>query len=172
MNRKWIRSIVVGFAILSLAGCGKSVDEQVSEGLDSAQTTFEQQAQPTNKNIGNIEIYLPKGYTIEEAGDDLNFTLTKYKKDYILFVNENETEDSQLQYDLLMQDSTKNIVEQQTFETDGVFGFSAVVQHSETEYELIVNIGGIKLSTISDAKKIDEKLKEMMSIVRSIKRAE
>ena len=120
MNRKWIRGIVVGFAILSLAGCGKSVDEQVSEGLDSAQTTFEQQAQPTNKNIGNIEIYLPKGYTIEEAGDDLNFTLTKDKKDYILFVNENETEDSQLQYDLLMQDSTKNIVEQQTFEADGV----------------------------------------------------
>ena len=172
MNRKWVHSIVVGFAILCLASCGKTVDEQVSEGLVSAKATFEQPAQQTNENIGNIEIYLPKGYTIEEAGDDLNFTLTKDKKDFILFVNENETEDSQLQYDLLIQDSTKNIVEQQTFETEGVFGFSAVVQHSETEYELIVNIGSIKLSTISDDKKIDEKLKEMMSIVRSIQRAE
>ncbi|MEK4230373.1 hypothetical protein [Solibacillus sp. FSL H8-0538] len=168
MNRKWIHGILIGLAILSLAGCGKSVEEQVSIGIASAQTTFEETPVASNKTIANIDLYLPKGFTIEQGLDELNFTLTKEKDSYILFVNTNENQDSKLLYEILMSDTAHGVIQEQTFETNGAFGFSAVVKHSEEQYELVVSIGGVKMTTLSADKKIDAKLAEMMEIVRSV----
>ena len=99
----------------------------------------------------------------------MNYTILKGKYSYILFVNQNEPEDSRLQYDLLKQENKNEIVEEKTFESDGQFGFSAVTKFPEEKYELIVNLGGVKLSTISEDKKIDDKIQEMMEIVKTVK---
>lgn len=168
MNRKWIHGLLVGLIVLSLVGCGKTVEEQVSLGIATAESTFEETPKETNQEIGNIALYLPKGFTIAQGLDELNYTLTKGKNSYILFVNKHEAEDSKLNHEILMNDTINEVVQEQTFKTDGEFGFSAVVKHSEEEYELVVSIGGVKLTTLSKDKKIDEKLAEMMEIVRSV----
>ncbi len=169
MNRKWIHIIATIIVVLSLAGCGKTVEERIEVGVASAQTTFNESPEEPNTTIGHIQLFAPKGYTVEQGVDEMNFVLTKDKESYILFVNTIETEDSQLNYENLLADNMKDVVKSQKFETDGMFGFSAVVKHDDEEqYELIVSIGGIKLTTISNGKKIEDKLAEMMQVVRSV----
>ena len=169
MKRKWIPILLVMISMLVLSACGKTVEEQASQGIENAETVFTSEPNEANKSIGHIELYLPKGFSIEKGIDEANYTVVNGKDSYILFVNSNEPEDSRLHFDILTQDTKANIIQEKTFETDGVFGFSAVNKQSEENYELIVSVGGVKLTTLSNDKKIDNKLQQMMEIVRSVK---
>ncbi|MGE7980838.1 hypothetical protein [Solibacillus sp. NPDC093137] len=169
MSRKWIHAFLLTSLVVILSACSQTVEEQAQAGMENAETMFSNEANEANKTIGHIELYLPKGYSIEKGIDELNYTILNGKDSYILFVNQNEPEDSQLQYDLLKQENKNEIVEEKTFESDGQFGFSAVTKFPEEKYELIVNLGGVKLSTISENKKIDDKIQEMMEIVKTVK---
>ncbi|MEK4627589.1 MAG: hypothetical protein ABS944_13230 [Solibacillus sp.] len=168
MSRKWIHSVVFVFSIIVLAGCNQTVEEQALAGMNNAETTFSNEPSETNKSIGHIELYIPKGYGIEKGINESNYTIINGSDSYILFVNPNETEDSQLHYNILKDDPKSKILQDKTFKTDGVFGFSAVVELEDEQYELVVSVGGIKLTTISADKKIDDKLQIMMQIVQSV----
>ncbi len=169
MNRIWIHALLLIGAILVLAGCGLTVDDQVASGISKAQTVFSSEPVAPNKSIGSIELYLPKGYGMEKGIDKFNYTLIDGKDSYILFVNPNETMDSQLHYTILKEDPNSEILKEKTYEADDIFGFSAIVSQPEEKYQLVVNVGGVKLTTISEGKKIDEKLQQMMKIVKSVK---
>lgn len=169
MNRRWVHSVALGVAVFALAGCSQTVEEQVSTGIENAQSTFVELPVETNTTIGHIDVYIPIGFTIKQGIDESNYTLLTGNDSYILFVNPNETEDSQLHYDILKRDTAIEFVDEKTFENDGTFGFSAVMKQTEEQYALIVSIGGVKLTTISNAKKIDDKLTEMMQVVKSVR---
>ena len=169
MNRKLIHVLLVALSMLVLSACGKTVEEKASVGIENAESVFTNEPNATNKSIGHIELYLPSGFNIEKGIDELNYTVVHGKESYILFVNPNETEDSKLHYELLKNDTKNNIIEDKTYEKDGVFGFSAVNKQDEETYELVVSVGGVKISTISDKKKIDEKLRNMMEMAQSVK---
>lgn len=169
MNRKWIHFIWISAAMLLLAGCGKTVEQQITEGVASAEVVFETEVQAPTEEIGKINVYVPAGYDVQQGATEMNYIFSKGKESYILFVNTIEAEDSQLHYDNLKADANLNLVEEQTFQFEESFGFTAVIEHTEKEFELIVSSGGVKMTTISEDKKIDEKLVEMMEIVRSTK---
>ncbi|MFF5994217.1 hypothetical protein AAGS61_05620 [Lysinibacillus sp. KU-BSD001] len=168
VNRKWIHLIGISLMLLVLAGCGKTVEEQITEGVALAATTFEAQSVQPTTEIGKINVYLPTGYKVEEGANEMNYIFSKGKDSFILFVNTIEAEDSRLHYENLINDSTLKVIEKETFEVEKAFGFTAVIEHSEEEYELVVSSGGVKMTTISANKKIDEKLTEMTEIVRSV----
>ena len=168
MSRKWIHIFLLSAIVVVLSACNQTVEEQVSTGMENAETIFTSESKEVNKAIGQIELYLPKGYSIEKGIDAMNYTIINGKDSYILFVNANETQDSQLHYDILKQEGKNTIIEDKTFQKNGVFGFSAVIQQTEEKYEVIVNLGGVKLSTISESKKIDQKIQNMMEIVQSV----
>ena len=159
----------ISVVILMLTACGKPVEEQVTEGVASTATVFEAKPVEPTTTIGKIEVYLPSGYKIEEGTNEMNYIVTKGKDSFILFVNTIEQEDSRLHYDLLVNDSKLNIMKEQTFEQEEAFGFAAVIEHSEEQYELVVSSGGVKMTTMAKDKHIDEKLVDMMEIVRSVK---
>ena len=169
MNRKWIQVVMLSAMLLVLTACGQTVEEQVLTGIDNAEMVFNSDQTKSNKSIGHIELYLPKGYGIEKGIDESNYTIVNGKDAYILFVNPNETEDSQLHYDILKEDPNSEILQDKTFKADDVFGFAAVVKRSEEKYEIVVSVGGVKMSTISGDKKLDAKIQEMMEMVRSVK---
>lgn len=169
MNRKWIHILLVTLCMLTLTACGKTVEEKATVGIENAESVFTNGPKESNKSIGHIELYLPSGFNIEKGIDESNYTVINGKDSYILFVNPNETEDSQLHYDLVKNDAKNTIIEDKTFEKEGIFGFSAVNKKDEVTFELIVSVGGVKISTISDEKKIDEKLQNMMEIAKSVK---
>lgn len=167
MKRKWILGLTLSTAII-LSACGQTVEEQASAGMVAAEATFEAAVNETNTTFSQIELYIPNGFAIEQGIDEANYTLINKNETYILFVNEQETADSQLLYGILKEDASKEIISEDTFETDGIFGFSAVMKASDETSELIVSIGGVKLTTISKNKNLDEKLGQMMQIVQSV----
>lgn len=169
MKRRWLLALAVVALTFVLTGCGKSVQEQIDVGVASAATTFQENAETPNTTIGAIDLFVPKTYKVEQGANKMNYILTKNKDSYILFVNTNEEEDSKLHYDNLMADASKEVVKSQQMTTDEAFGFSAVVALDDKQYELIVSIGGVKMTTISEDRKIEEKLHTMMQIVRSVK---
>lgn len=166
--KKWFLLTIAVVLLAVLSGCGKSAEEQINTGVASAQSIFEESPKEPNKTIGQIKIFLPSGYSIKETDDVNNYVLSKGKQKYILFVNVHEKEDSKLHYDLLTKNSSDKLVKSQPVELDGVFGFTAVLEHDEDQYELIASCGGVKISTLSKNRKMDDKLGEMMLIARSV----
>ena len=160
--------MLISVVVILLTGCGKPVEEQIKEGVETTATVFEAKPLEPTTTIDKIKLYLPSGYKVEAGTNEMNYIVTKGKDSFILFVNTIEAEDSRLHYDNLVNDSKLNIMKEQTFEQDNAFGFTAVIQHSEEQYELVVSSGGVKMTTISKDKKIDEKLADMMEIVRSV----
>lgn len=158
----------IGVITVLLAGCGKSFDEQVSEGIITVQAAFEQQPIKANTTENNINLYLPEDYVIDPSKEEHNYLIHSSDDQYILFINEEEPENSQLNYDILMKSDDESIIKVEQLQGEKHFGFVAVKQFSEKEYELIVSIGGIKLSTVTNEKKIDYKLANMIDIVRSV----
>ncbi|MGM9951594.1 MAG: hypothetical protein ACI33P_15775 [Lysinibacillus sp.] len=168
MNRKMIHLALLGAIALMLAGCGKTLEEQITEGVALAADTFESESPEPTTTIGKSKVYVPAGYSVEKGANEMNYIFSKGRDSFILFVNTVEAEDSRLHYELLKNDADLNIVEEKTFELEKSFGFTAVIEHSEKEYELVVSSGGVKMTTIAEDKRIDEKLAEMMKIVRSV----
>ena len=158
----------IGVLAVLLAGCGKSFDEQVSEGIITVQAAFEQQPIEANTKENNVNLYLPDDYVIDPSKEANNYFIHSSDDQYILFINEEEPENSQLNYDILMKSDDESIIKVEQLQGEKHFGFVAVKQFSEKSYELIVSIGGIKLSTVTNEKKIDYKLANMIDIVRSV----
>lgn len=164
--KKRLASSIILSAIL-LVGCGKTVEDQVDEGMAKAEAAFKE-ANRSNTTEGNVSLYLPKGFVIDPAEEESNYFVTSDDDQYILFINEQEPNDSKLNYDLILKDKKDDIVKIEELKNEDSFGFAAVIKHSEKHYELVVSIGGVKLSTMTNNKKMDEKLAVMMDIVRSV----
>jgi hypothetical protein len=164
--KKYIIGAVIGSAIF-LVGCGKTVEEQVTEGIVQVEASFEK-AKESNTAQDDVKLYLPDGYVIDLAEEERNYIVSSDDDQYILFVNEKESEDSQVHYELVKMEKEENIIHLEQLKNEKEFGFAAVIKRSEEQYELIVSIGGIKLSTMTNDKKIDKKLANMMDIVRSV----
>ncbi len=169
MNRQWLHCIWISSIILLLAGCGKTVEEQITDGLAFTEAAFEETEIEANTEIGKIAVYVPRGYTVEEGATDMNYIFSKGKESFILFINTIEAEDSRLHYELLKNDKNLQIIKEETFENNEAFGFTAVIEHGEEQFELIVSSGGVKMTTLSEGKRMDEKLTEMTEIVLSAK---
>ena len=167
MDRNWIHMALLTAILLMLAGCGKTIEEQVSTGIASAETKFEAKPLLANTEIDNVSLYLPSGFSIANGETESNYLVQNGKDQYIFFVNPFEQADSQLHYQLLKDDETKKILQDKTFEQDGLFGFSAVTEYDKGQFEIIVSIGGKKMTTISTEKNVDAKITSMMEIIRS-----
>ena len=168
MKCKRFLGTMIVVSVICLVGCGKTVDEQVSEGITTVQAAFSQQPIKANTKENNISLYLPEDYVIDPSKEEYNYFINSSDDQFILFINENEPENSQLNYDILMKNKDESIIKVEQLQGEKHFGFVAVKQFTEKEYELIVSIGGIKLSTVTNQKKMDAKLSNMIDIVRSV----
>lgn len=171
MKQTWRILLIPLALVLVLVGCA-SPEEQAAEGVRQAAAQLEESPEEPNEKIGDYSVFLPGGYTVEAGSEAPNILLEKDNDTYVLFINENEPATSRLYYDLLVSDPSKEIVEEETNELSDQFGFAAVVEQSDEQFELIVSRGGVKLSTVTDDGSIDKKLNEMMQIVHSFKSEE
>lgn len=170
MSREWKWIFLVMLSVILLVGCGKTLDERASAGIQAAQSAFQSNEKNRTEEIEGVKLYKPAGFILSENSDAQNIIFKKQDDTYLLFNNPNEKSDSKLFYELLLADKEKEIVEYATFEEDGVFGFAAVIASSNDRVELIACVGGAKITTMTKQKNIEEDLTEMMEIVRSIKR--
>ncbi|WP_342510487.1 hypothetical protein MKY34_11030 [Sporosarcina sp. FSL K6-1522] len=168
MFRAWKFIFLLTVSLLLLAGCGKTLEERAVAGVEAAKVAFESDEKEQTDEIDGVNLYKPAGFTINDKSDSQNILLTKGKETFILFINPNEHSGSPLFHELLVGDSSKEIIEKATFETDDGFGFAAVVKGEEDRVELVASVGGVKMTAMSKDKKIEENLATMMEIVRSI----
>ncbi|WP_341300103.1 hypothetical protein MHB44_16680 [Lysinibacillus sp. FSL H8-0500] len=170
MSYTWLRAAGLMLLLLGLSGCSQSIEEQIANGLQITETVFAEEPEQHTEQIDDIQLYLPAKFKVEDSSDDYNIVISKGKESYILFINDREAKDSKLYYNLLKDNDADKIIEETTYEKDGHFGFTAVLKTAnEDEMELVVSSGGIKMTTISQAKYIEDNLREMTKIVHSVK---
>ena len=165
--KRIIQYICLCSCVLLLSACGKTVEEKAQIAVAQAEELFEQPIKTTSANVNALELYLPANFRIESAGSDSNYKILHQGDAYILFINTLE-KDSRLYYELLQQDGTKQILQQQTFEQDGQFGFVAISQVGEQQYEMMASIAGNKLTTLTTERNMEKKLSTMVDIIRSV----
>ena len=151
-----------------LAGCMATPEEQITQGVANAREAFEDEPEEANETVGKMDLYLPKGYDIEEPADDYNSMITKGNDSFILFINPNEKGASTFFYDLQKADPEQIWIADETFRKNGRFGFVTVKEIAEGQLELVVSAGGAKITTMTDKNDIPQKMDWMMETVRSI----
>lgn len=166
MKFKWILSAALAGVLV--AGCSTPIEDQLEPGFAASEQAFSAEAKEPNEKMDNIEFYLPEGFEAQKGEVENNYLLNDNGDLYVLFVNSLEDGTSKVAYDRLMADQEDEIVEVKTFESDKLFGYTAILEKKNDEYELVTAIGGVKVTTISSAKKIDEKLANMMTITKSV----
>ncbi len=60
-----------------LTACGKSLEDQVDEGLKSAEKVFYENNKVANEEIDGLKFYKPSDFTIKEGSDSQNIILTR-----------------------------------------------------------------------------------------------
>ncbi|MFJ5764737.1 hypothetical protein ACIP9C_05215 [Lysinibacillus sp. NPDC093210] len=170
MSRVWLQALGLMLLLLGLSGCNQSVDEQIASGLQLTETVFAEEPEAYTDKIGHVQLFLPSKFKIDDSSDAYNILISKGMDSYILFINDREKANSKLYYNLLKEDSSKKVIKETTYEKNGIFGFAAVSKtDNKDEFELIVSCGGVKMTTISQAKNIENNLHEMTKIVHSVK---
>ena len=159
-----------GLLLLSgiLAGCMASPEEQIVQGISNAREAFEEEPEKANETAGQIGLYVPSGYDVEEPSDNFNRLITRGSDSFALFINPNEKATSTLFYDLQMAEPEQQWVSDETFRQNGRFGFATVEEIAEDKLELVVSTGGVKLTTITNESDIPKNMEWMMKTVRSI----
>lgn len=151
-----------------LAACGQSLEERATDGIDASEEAFFENSEKPNDEIDGVKLYKPMDFTVKDSSDAQNIIFKKNNETFILFINPNEDMNSRLFYDLLFADETKNIIAEKTFIEDDVFGFVAVIEGDNDTFELVSSVGGAKMTTLTNEKKIVDYLPLMTQVVRSI----
>lgn len=168
MSKSWLRILVAPLVIITLVGCSVSLADQTKDGIQAAKEAFQGEPAKPNEQVGHVQLFVPGGFSIQEKSDETNIILTNDSEAYVLFINPNEDQDSQLFYDLLLAEKEDVILAEQTFQQKGRFGFVAVLPSGDDQFEIIASNGGSKLTTISNERNIDDNMEKMMKIVRSV----
>lgn len=165
MNRS-IRILVLLLLSFSLLmGCGVSKKEAINESKVVAKTTFQETKMKATETTSGISYYLPEDFKVQSETEH-NIILLKGRQEYILFINPQESPNSKAAFETLKNAKGKPTIN--SFESDGRFGYISVAPLEGKEYELIVGIGGVKLTTKTKTKNMAENTKAMMEIINSV----
>jgi hypothetical protein len=163
---KFIRSMgLVVIGVFLLGACSSSFSEDKAEAKEAVESTFASKPEKVDNSTKDIDYHLPFGVEIKEESPN-NVLLKNGSRTYILFYNQHETEDSKVVYESTMMQQKEWDVNE-NFNQDGKFGYMLVKKLKEDHYQLIVGIGGVKLTTETDNIKKDAET--MMRIANSVK---
>jgi nitrous oxide reductase accessory protein NosL len=160
--------IVLFFLVLILAGCNTSIDEEKEQTAQTVEDTFKNTNKNAKEKAGNLSFYLPFGAKIEKESKN-NVIISKGSDTFILFTNPEEDQNSKLLYSMAISDE-KNIVQNDSFKEDDRLGYYVIKKLPDSkEYELIVGVGGTKLTTQSSLEDLSDHAEMMMEIADSVK---
>jgi hypothetical protein len=155
------------FALILMVGCSTSVDEKRDETIKAVQEQLNKDPKDPNKKTEEIEYYLPFGFEIEEESPN-NIILKNGSKTYILFYNQQENVLSDVVYKSTLNRHDKFEIDQKWPEKDS-FGYLLVSSLDEKDMnELIVGIGGVKITSEVKTGSLTTEAAQMMEIVHSV----
>ncbi len=163
---KWLILLIVVLGVLIYIPL--SIDYEAAT-IKAAETAFHAEPLKTDDKVQDTSIFLPQGFILEEVSDN-NLLVRKGQQEYLIFVNPEENRDSRLLYNNLtaIEDYSIN----QTFVEEDQFGYLLVNEHSRRNVDLIVGIGGYKITTTTDLPDMVDDAKNMMQIANSMQKQE
>ena len=162
---KFMRSFgLIMLGAILLSACSSTFSEDKKEADEAVQTAFESKPAQSNNSTKDIDYHLPFGVEVKEEKPN-NVLLKNSSRTYILFYNQHENSDSKVVYDSTIKQH-KEWDANATYNDDGKFGYMLVKKVKEDHYQLIVGIGGVKLTTETDS--IQKDAETMMSIANSV----
>lgn len=166
MNRRNIKPLLLAVMLLLLMGaCSVPEEEALSSTEIAAQEAFNKKASKPNKSTEDIKYFLPEEMKVDTEEKN-NILLTKGDQNIILFYNPIvQKNDDTIYTDL---EKRKGSLLLKKFDGKERDGFLAVFPVEEKTYELIVGVGGVKLTTETSSNKMEESARLMMQIAKSI----
>lgn len=168
MFRQCTKLLVLCVFILNIAACGKSLDSQMSQGFSEADTIFNSKPKDSTASSEHLQFYLPNGYKVKTSSDETNIILSKGKGIYSIFINPNESQDSQRFYNAMNKNLKDDIIKEQTYKKNGRFGFASVLKKDNENYEVIASTGGVKVTGLANNNDISKTISELMTIALSV----
>ncbi|MGV3465639.1 MAG: hypothetical protein ACO1OT_10135 [Heyndrickxia sp.] len=153
-------------AIGLITGCSTSVKEQQNEATNKVSKAFSAQPKAAKKTTKNFSLYLPFGMTIQKESPN-NVIIKRGRQNYLLFYNQKEVENSQEVYKI--SKPNKGLLVDKSFSSNSRFGYLLISKVKKDLYEVIVGVGGIKMTTETSMKNIASDAEKMAKIVSSVK---
>jgi hypothetical protein len=159
-------AILCCLSLLFLIGCQASFDEKSEEAVAAVEDQLKAAPKETNKKLQEIEFYLPFGFEIEKESPN-NIILKNGSKTYILFYNPNENQQSDVVYKSTLNQHDKLEVNEKWQEEDQ-FVYFLVEELEKDQNELIVGIGGVKLTSEVKTNSLATEAAQMIEIIKSV----
>ncbi|BCB05309.1 hypothetical protein [Bacillus sp. KH172YL63] len=160
-------SFFIFILMLILTGCNTTIDKEKDQTADAVKNALSSNEKPDEK-AGNIEFYLPFGAKIEKESPN-NIIISKSSDTFILFTNPQEDKDSELLYKMALNEK-ESLVKHGTFKEDDRLGYYVIKKLPDTEeYELMVGMGGTKVTTQSEVGDLADHAEMMMKMAASVK---
>lgn len=153
--------------VVVLAGCGQTVEGQTDMAIKQARDTFEMDRKKVTESVEGVEFYKPTGFKADVQKEQRIFTLSKGNKKMMAEFDPNAKSDSRVFYELLMADTNKVVIQEQTFTDNGVFGFVVISAHGEDSVEIVTGVGPVEVKAIVKKEELSETANQMMTIARS-----
>ncbi|MFD2446441.1 hypothetical protein ACFSO7_20980 [Bacillus sp. CGMCC 1.16607] len=159
-------SLLILLSIFLMVGCSASLEEKQDETIKAVQDQLKKKPKETNKEVGEIEFYLPFGFEIEKESPN-NLILKNGSKTYILFYNQHENEQSDVVYKSTLNQHEEFEINKKWKEKESL-GYLLVEKVEKDKNELIVGIGGVKLTSETKTSSLATEAATMMEIVHSV----
>ncbi len=165
---KMLKKGIVAYVLMLvlLTGCGASPTEVAKDTHSVVEQAFQSEPPEPNQTDTSLQYFLPSDMQVESEGEN-NLILKKGDQLFILFINPNEDENSEVMYQTTAPKTDTDILNE-TFKDENRFGYVKVEAIEEKSYEVSVGIGGIKMTTVSDLRHIEDAAEQMMQIVSSV----
>ncbi|HLO12022.1 MAG TPA: hypothetical protein VK190_07295 [Pseudoneobacillus sp.] len=160
-------SVLFLLSLFLLLGCQASINDQRDETIKAVHEQIKSKPKETNKKAEEIQFYLPFGFEIEDKSPN-NIILKNGSKTYILFYNQHENQQSNVVY-------KSTLIQHEKFEIDkkwkekNSFVYLLVEKLDNDMNELIVGMGGVKLTSEVKTSSLAAEASQMMEIVNSVK---
>lgn len=164
MVKKIMSLLIIGFTVMIVSGCGLSEEEVIENISETMHEAFNRQSPEPNKDIENFKIYFPEDHTIIEESEG-NLIFDTQDQTYILFYNVLEPPTSDAFY--LSEERRGNYLFLESYQDDERFLY-VKVSEVDRDYELQVGMGGLRLTTQTDLKELEETFNQMVDMINSI----
>lgn len=168
MIRKSTFFLTSALLLLVLSGCGRTVEEQTDKAMQSAREAFEMNRKQPTETLEGVEIYKPVGWKVEMLKEQHTLLISKRGQTYTAQYDPNANSDSHAYYDMLLAQSDKEFIEQETFSDSGVFGFAAIRAHGDSSVEVVTGTGPVQVTAIVEKNELIAATEQMMEIARSV----
>lgn len=154
-------------SIFILGACSASVEKEQKAAKDAVMTAYNEKANKPNETHKNISFYLPFGFEIKETSPN-NIILKNGSKRYILFYNQQEGKNSDVVYKSTIAANNEYDVNE-TFHKNDEFTYFLIKNLKKDQHEIVIGIGGVKLTAEVSTDQLASESKTMMEIVKSVK---